>query len=113
MAHAKISYALFPSLPDRFFEGDAMNWHFTSENSNLPAIHSKENDNPYSIEVAATGLKKDEVKVTSLFKPSSSIPGNVVIADKIGAKYEDGILQITLPKRGSIKPKPAKEINIL
>jgi len=66
----------------------------------LPAIKSQENDNPHSIEVA------------HLFKPSSSIFGNAVNADKIGAKYEDGILHIALPKRGSIHPKPAKEMNI-
>ena len=66
MAHAKFSDALFPSLPDRFFEGDLIHWSYASENSNLPAINSKENDNQYSIEVAAPGLMKDDFKVNNL-----------------------------------------------
>jgi HSP20 family protein len=37
---------------------------------------------------------------------------DVVNADKIEAKYNDGILHITLPKREEVKPKPAKEIQI-
>jgi len=36
----------------------------------------------------------------------------VIDNQKIKAKYEDGILYITLPKREEIKPKPAKEIEI-
>jgi len=32
--------------------------------------------------------------------------------DKIAAKYSDGILKLTLPKRDEVKPKPAKQIKI-
>jgi hypothetical protein len=53
MAHTRSSDGLFPSLPDRFFEGDSMNWRYASENYTLSAINSKEHDIRYSIEGAA------------------------------------------------------------
>lgn len=46
------------------------------------------------------------------FQRSFSAPENIVNADKIGARYTDGILYVTLPKREEVKPKPAKEIAI-
>lgn len=46
------------------------------------------------------------------FQRSFTVPEEVVNADKISAKYTDGILHITLPKREEVKPKPAKEIQI-
>lgn len=46
------------------------------------------------------------------FQRSFTVPENVVNADKIEAKYEDGILHVTLPKREEAKPKPAKKIKI-
>lgn len=46
------------------------------------------------------------------FQRSFTVPENIVNADKIAAKYEDGILYVTLPKREEVKPKPAKEIKI-
>lgn len=56
----------FPSIFDRFIEGDLMdwnNWNFAGQNSTLPAVNVVENDNEYQIEVAAPGLKKDDFKV--------------------------------------------------
>ena len=136
----------FPSLLDRFFEGDLMDFGFRNyagSDSTLPAVNVKETDNEFHIEVAAPGLKKDDFKVNfdngrltisserkheheekdggkitrrefsyQAFQRSFDVPGNLVNADKIGAKYTDGILQITLPKREEVKPKPAKEIKI-
>jgi len=136
----------FPSLIDRFLEGDLMDWNtsnFAEVNSTLPAVNVKENDNEYQIDVAAPGLKKSDFKLNfdngrvtissektdesevkegeklsrrefsyQSFQRSFSIPENIINADKISAKYEDGILHVTLPKREEVKPKPAKEIKI-
>jgi len=136
----------FPSLIDKFFEGDLMDWNssnFAGEQSTLPAVNVKENDNEFQIEVAAPGLKKDDFKLNfdngrltissekreereekegekitrkefsyTSFQRSFTIAENVVNADKISAKYADGILHVILPKREEVKPKPAKQIKI-
>jgi HSP20 family protein len=47
------------------------------------------------------------------FQRSFTVPETLVNGDHITAKYCDGILCITLPKREEIKPKPAREISIL
>ena len=46
------------------------------------------------------------------FQRSFTVAENAVESDKISAKYADGILLITLPKREEVKPKPMKEIRI-
>jgi HSP20 family protein len=46
------------------------------------------------------------------FQRSFTVPESVVDGDKINAKYCDGILCISLPKREEVKPKPAREISI-
>ena len=46
------------------------------------------------------------------FQRTFHLPGNVVNSEKISAKYNDGILCVTLPKREEVKPKPAKQIRI-
>ena len=45
------------------------------------------------------------------FKRSFTLP-ETVNAENIGAKYENGILNITLPKKEEAKPLPAKNIQI-
>lgn len=46
------------------------------------------------------------------FQRSFTVAEEVVNADQISAKYNEGILHITLPKREEVKPKPAKQIKI-
>jgi len=56
----------FPSLIDRLFEGDLMDWNnsnFASTNSTMPAVNISENDDEYKIEVAAPGMKKDDFRI--------------------------------------------------
>jgi HSP20 family protein len=40
------------------------------------------------------------------------VPFDVVEGEKINARYAEGILNIRLPKREEVKPKPAREIKI-
>lgn len=136
----------FPSLIDRFFDGDLMDWNntnFAGTSSTLPAVNVKETVDEYEIEVAAPGMKKEDFKVNydngrlvisserqeereegddkkysrrefsyHSFQRTFAIPENIVNGERIAAKYHDGILHISLPKREEVKPKPAKEIKI-
>lgn len=69
MTLAKFSNNWFPSTPsliDRFFDGEMMDWNrrnYSSTNSTLPAVNVKENPNAFVIEVAAPGMKKENFKV--------------------------------------------------
>jgi HSP20 family protein len=136
----------FPSWIDKFFEGDMMDWNtwnFAQNNTTLPAVNIRENEDEYLIEVAAPGLKKSDFQVNydngrltissekreevkkddekmnrcefsyQSFQRSFNIPETHVNAEKIEARYHEGILYLSLPKRDEIKPKPAKEIKIL
>ncbi|MBT1696724.1 Hsp20/alpha crystallin family protein [Fulvivirgaceae bacterium PWU4] len=46
------------------------------------------------------------------FQRSFSLPENKVEGDKIAARYVDGILHVTVPKREEAKVKPAKQIKV-
>ena len=46
------------------------------------------------------------------FQRSFSLPENKVVGDKISARYVDGILHITVPKKDEAKVKPVKQISI-
>ena len=122
---------------------DWNNSNFSSTNSTLPAVNIRENEDSFQIEVAAPGLAKENFKVNldrnlltissevrhekeegdkkysrhefsyQSFQRSFTLPEAAVEGDKITAKYADGILYVTLPKREEIKPKPAREIEIM
>ena len=56
----------FPSIFNRFFEGDLMDWsnsNFAGSNSTMPAVNIRENDDEFLIDVAAPGMKKEQIKV--------------------------------------------------
>ena len=46
------------------------------------------------------------------FQRSFSLPESKVDGEKISARYTDGILYLTLPKREEAKVKPARQIAI-
>lgn len=116
--------------------------NFSSTNTSLPAVNVKETENEFVIEVAAPGMKKDDFKVSFVnntltissekkdekedkndkytrkefsyqsFQRSFTVSEHAVDSEKISAKYSDGILAVSLPKREEVKPKPMKEIKI-
>lgn len=119
---------------------DRASSNYSSTNTSLPAINIKESDDDFMIEVAAPGMKKEDFSINydngrltissdkqeekeneiynrrefsyQSFCRSFEVADNVIDHQKIKAKYEDGILYISLPKREEIKPKPAKQISI-
>lgn len=116
--------------------------NFSSTNTTLPAVNIRENDDSFLIEMAAPGLTKENFKVNlnrnrleicsemkeekdesdekysrhefsyQSFQRSFSLPEGTVDGDKISAKYTNGILIVTIPKREEIKPKPSRAIDI-
>jgi HSP20 family protein len=46
------------------------------------------------------------------FQRSFQLPKEVVDADKIEAKYENGVLKLVVPKKEEAKPRPPKTIQI-
>jgi len=46
------------------------------------------------------------------FQRTFQLPKDVVDADKIEAKYENGVLRLLVPKKEEAKPKPPKTIQI-
>lgn len=46
------------------------------------------------------------------FQRSFSLPESKVEGDKISARYQDGILHVTIPKKEEAKLKPAKQIKV-
>ena len=145
MTLARRTENYFPSIFDRFFNNDLMDWNlsnFSSTNTSLPAVNVKENENEFVIDVAAPGMTKKDFKINfhnnvltissekqedkedknenyarkefsyQSFQRSFTVAENAVDSEKISAKYNEGILHITLPKREEVKPKPMREIKI-
>jgi HSP20 family protein len=116
--------------------------HYSDTNTTLPAVNIKENTDGFMVEMAAPGMTKDDFKIElnndlltissekknehetkegetytrreysyQSFSRSFTLPKSVD-AEKISAKYENGILSIEIPKKEEAKPKPAKQISI-
>ncbi len=109
-------------------------------NQSLPAVNISEDENMFNIELAAPGLKKEDFyieidngKLTisakkqytktqknytkrefnyAGFSRSFAVPKQKVEEGKITATYENGVLNITLPKREEVKPKPSRTVEI-
>lgn len=115
------------SLFDDLFNDRFFNKQLSSENSFVPQVDISETDNSFELSFAVPGIKKDEIKIDlndgqltvsgerrfeeeksgknfhsvetryGVFSRSFHLPDNINI-DKVEAKYEDGILNITVPK---------------
>ena len=120
---------------------DWSNRHFSDTNTTLPAVNIKENQDEFNVEMAIPGMEKQDFKINlennvlcissekkseieqdegqftrkefsyQSFSRSFTLPES---ADdgKIKAKYENGILKISIPKKEEAKPKPPKVIDI-
>jgi HSP20 family protein len=121
---------------------DWNNSNFSLTNTTLPAVNIKETNDEFLIEVAVPGMNKKDFKINledgvltissekkneikkenedykrrefsyQSFQRSFTIDQKLVDGENISAKYADGILFISLPKREEMKPKPPREIRI-
>ena len=129
------------SIFDDFFGNNATTGLSFATGRSVPAVNIKENDKNFEVEVAAPGLDKKDFKVElennvltisaekkeekkekkdnysrkefsyESFERSFTLPQDIVDADKIKAKYDNGILRIEIPKKEE-KAKLSKVINI-
>ncbi|MES2140716.1 MAG: Hsp20/alpha crystallin family protein [Bacteroidota bacterium] len=125
-----------PDLLD--FNNNLMNWDFSSK---VPSVNITETEKEYKIELAAPGLEKKDFKIEvenkvliissekeeekkeedknykrrefsySSFSRSFQLPEDI-LSDKIDAKYENGILKLSVPKKEVSVSKQKKEIKI-
>lgn len=124
-----------------FFEHDFFGSSLPNLRNNLPAVNLSEDDKSFTVEVVAPGFGKEAFKLrvhedvltvsaetanetttgdgkeysrreysSSSFTRSFKLPDNVQ-DDAINAKYENGILHITIPKAEK-ETKTTKEIQI-
>lgn len=121
---------------------DWNNRNFSNTNTTLPSVNVKESTDGFEVDMAAPGLEKKDFKIEinhrtltissekkvendtkkgqqftrrefnyQSFSRSFTLP-ETVDGDKVSAKYENGILKVSIPKKEEAKPKPAKTIEI-
>ena len=121
---------------------DWSNRNYSTTDTTLPSVNIKESTEEFEVELAAPGFVKadfnielnhdlltisSEKKVENetkegqefarrefsyqSFSRSFTLP-NTADSDKIKAKYDNGILRISIPKKEEAKPKPAKQIAV-
>jgi HSP20 family protein len=121
---------------------DWSNRNYSSTNTTLPSANIKESNDDFEVEVAAPGFNKNDFRIDlnhdlltvssekeienetkdgqqfslrefsyQSFSRSFTLP-NSADSEKIGAKYDNGILRITIPKKEEARPKPARQIAI-
>jgi HSP20 family protein len=121
-------------------DGVSGNWR--SSGATLPAVNVRETNDAFNIEVAAPGMKRDDFHVEldnhvltisseqennqkhedgkysrrefsyQAFQRSFALPENKIDGEKISAKYADGILYLSVPKKEEAKVKPPKQISV-
>ncbi len=67
MKLARRHESYFPSVSDRFFNNELMDWdhsNFSSTNTSLPAVNVRETPDDFIIEMAAPGMKKEDFKIS-------------------------------------------------
>jgi HSP20 family protein len=132
----------FSNLLENIFENDFPTFNNQEWLKNVtPSVNIRENKDSFVLEVAAPGFAKDSFNVKvedtlltisaeakeeklnegekftrkefthSSFKRSFTLP-KTIVADKIAAAYENGILNITLPKVEEAKSKGPIEVKI-
>lgn len=118
------------------------NNNYSSTLSTIPSVNIKENPQNFEVEVAAPGMEKQDFQITlegnlltissskknqteekndnytrrefsyQAFQRSFELAKNVVDEDRIEAKYENGVLKLTIPKTEDAKKQAPRLIEI-
>ncbi|MBJ2175586.1 Hsp20/alpha crystallin family protein [Aureibaculum sp. A20] len=132
---------VIPTVFDNLFR-DWSSTNFSETNTSLPAVNIKEDEDGFTVNLAAPGMDKKDFNIDlnndvltissekneenkeekdnytrreysyQSFKRSFNLPKNIVDNDKIKATYTNGELSIVIPKREEAKPKPARLIEV-
>ena len=116
--------------------------NFSLTNTTLPAVNIKETKDDFIVTMAVPGMNKKDFKIDlndnvltissekkqekkkeednytrkeysyQSFSRSFTLPKNVVNEEKIAAKYDNGELEIAIPKKEEAKPKKPLQIEI-
>lgn len=120
---------------DEIFE-EALNWPRVQNSSFVPELNVFETDTEFEVSAALPGMNKDDIEISfnsgvltisgerkmqkeengrryhriesrfGKFSRSLPLPNDTVSGDKISAKYDNGVLNIVIPK---VKEKAAKK----
>jgi len=118
------------------------NSHFSATRTTIPAVNILESADHFQVEVAAPGMDKQDFKIQldnnlltissqkedvqqadhqnytrkefsyQSFQRSFLLPRDVVNDEGIGARYENGVLYLTIPKREEARQKGPRLIEI-
>jgi len=118
------------------------NNNFSSTSTTVPAVNIKETADAFEVEVAAPGMEKNDFNITldgnlltisstkeqqeekkeknytrrefsyQSFQRSFELAKDVVDEDKINARYENGLLYLTIPKKEEAKQKGPRTIQV-
>jgi len=118
------------------------NSNYSSTSTTVPSVNIKEDGDNFEVEVAAPGMSKDDFKITldrnlltissakeekneekldnytrrefsyQSFQRSFELHREVVDQDNIEARYENGMLRLTIPKKEEAKQKEPRLIEI-
>jgi HSP20 family protein len=118
------------------------NNNFSSTSTTVPAVNIKETKDAFEVEVAAPGMEKKDFDITldgnvltissvkeqteekkehnytrrefsyQSFRRSFELAKDVVDEDKINARYENGLLHLTIPKKEEAKQKEPRTIQV-
>ena len=118
------------------------NNNYSSTSTTMPSVNIRETADNYEVEVAAPGMEKKDFKITldgnlltissskqqsneetndrytrrefsyQAFQRSFELPKDVVDEDNINARYENGLLYLSIPKKEEAKKKEPKMIEI-
>jgi HSP20 family protein len=118
------------------------NTNYSPTSTTIPAVNIRETTDNFEVEVAAPGMEKKDFNITldgnllnissskqsmeekkekgyarqefsyQSFQRSFELPKDVVDMDKIDARYDNGLLNLTIPKKEEAKQKAPRMIEI-
>ncbi|WP_342089233.1 Hsp20/alpha crystallin family protein [Dyadobacter sp. OTU695] len=118
------------------------NNNYSSTSTTVPSVNIRESNDNFEVEVAAPGMQKSDFQIQldgntltissnrqhneekteedytrkefsyQSFQRSFLLPKDVVNDEGIVARYENGLLMLTIPKKEEVKQKPPRLIEI-